>query len=79
LKSFIPAKKKIEMTQFNGIGIIKNEVTSFKEVNMQRLRKKYAEWLGSKSFSKEDIIKELLYHLPELEYQDKGKYLDEKM
>jgi FlaA1/EpsC-like NDP-sugar epimerase len=78
-EEFYTSEEKIEMTQFNGIGIIKNEVTSFKEVNMQRLRKKYAEWLGSKSFSKEDIIKELLYHLPELEYQDKGKYLDEKM
>ena len=78
-EEFYTRDEKIEMKQFNGIGIIKNEATNFKEVDMKRLRDKYSEWIGSKSFSKEDIIEELLYHLPELEYQDRGKYLDEKM
>ena len=78
-EEFYTSNENVEMNQFNGIGIIKNEASTFQEVDMQRLRNKYAQWLSSKSFSKEDIIKELFYHLPELDYQDKGKYLDEKM
>jgi FlaA1/EpsC-like NDP-sugar epimerase len=78
-EEFYTSHESIEMNRFNGIGIIKNEVRNFKEVDMKRLRDKHSEWLASKSFSKEDITKELLYHLPEIEYQDKGKYLDEKM
>ena len=78
-EEFYTSNENVEMNQFNGIGIIKNEASTYKEVDLQRLRDKYAQWLSSKSLSKEDIIEELLYHLPELDYQDKGKYLDEKM
>ena len=78
-EEFYTQDEKVEMNQFTGIGIIKNKANAFKEVDVKRLREKYSSWLSSRSLSKEDITNELIHHLPELYYQDKGKYLDEKM
>lgn len=78
-EEFYTKDEKVKMDQFKGIGVIKNKAIEFKEVDMKRLRDKYSDWISSKSLSKEDITNELTHHLPELNYQDKGKYLDEKM
>lgn len=78
-EEFYTKDEKIEMDQFKGIGIIKNKPIAYKEVDMKRLREKYSDWLSSRSLSKQDITNELTHHLPELNYQDKGKYLDGKM
>ena len=78
-EEFYTKDEKVKMDQFKGIGVIKNKAIEFKEVDMKRLRDKYSDWISSRSLSKEDITNELTHHLPELNYQDKGKYLDEKM
>ena len=48
-------------------------------IDIERLKNKYNEWLKGEKLSKIEIVREHIHHLPELEYNDLGKYLDEKM
>ena len=41
--------------------------------------KQIKQFQTEKSWSKEDIVQLFFEMLPELEYEDKGKYLDSKM
>ena len=46
---------------------------------LKRLREKYTTWIENGELSKEVIANELMYYLPEITYEDLGKYLDDKM
>ncbi len=77
-EEFYTDKELLDMEKFHNLGIIKNELlyddallNSFtKNINAM---KKFLRW------SKEDIVKEFFKLLPDLSYEDKKKYLDEKM
>lgn len=69
----------LDMTKYKGIGIIKNKLNPNGIINLKELRNKYQKWVDSNEISKKEIVNELIKLLPELNYIDKGKYLDEKM
>ena len=78
-EEFYTQDEVVQMDRFNGIGIIKNNAKELNKIDLERLRKQYSKWISSGQFTKQDIANELIHHLPELNYQDKGKSLDEKM
>ncbi len=78
-EEFYTKDEEIEMTKYNDIGIIKNKHSSFDHIDLKRLRKKYTTWLENGELSKEDVANELMHYLPEIAYEDLGKYLDDKM
>ena len=78
-EEFFTKDETLDMNRFRGIGIIKTKSNRFQSIDIERLKNKYNEWLKGEKLSKKEIVRELIHHLPELEYNDLGKYLDEKM
>jgi len=78
-EEFYTKDEEIEMNKFDGIGIIKNKKSNVDHIDLKRLREKYSTWIKNGDLSKEEIATELMHYLPELEYKDIGKYLDDKM
>ncbi len=77
-EEFYTDKETLDMDTFQNLGIIKNELVyddnllnSF-TTNINAMKK-------SLHWSKEDIVNEFFKLLPDLNYEDKKKYLDEKM
>ena len=69
----------LDMNKYHGIGIIKNEPNRIDTFDLIDLRNKYQKWINDNDISKEKIAAALIKVLPELNYIDKGKYLDDKM
>ena len=69
----------LDMNKYYGIGIIKNEPNQLDTFNLNDLRNKYQKWINDNDISKAEIATLLIQLLPELNYIDKGKYLDDKM
>lgn len=78
-EEFYTKEEEIEMDKYDGIGVIENRNSNFDHVDLKRLREKYTKWIKNGELSKEEITNELMHHLPEITYEDLGKYLDEKM
>ena len=78
-EEFYTKDEEIEMNKYNGIGIIKNKKSNFDHIDLKRLRQKYSTWIENGELSKKEIATELMHYLPEIEYKDIGKYLDDKM
>ena len=78
-EEFYTKDEEIEMNKYEGIGIIKNKKSNFDHIDLKRLRQKYSTWIENGELSKKEIATELMHYLPEIEYKDIGKYLDDKM
>lgn len=78
-EEFFMKDEILDMTKYKGIGIIKNKLNHSDNIDLNELRIKYQEWVTVGEISKKEIVQELIKLLPELNYLDKGKYLDEKM
>ena len=78
-EEFYTKDEEIEMNKYDGIGIIKNKKSNFDHIDLKRLRQKYSTWIENGELSKKEIATELMHYLPEIEYKDIGKYLDDKM
>ena len=78
-EEFYTKEEDIEMDKYDGIGIIENRNSNFDHVDLKRLREKYTTWIENGELSKKEITNELMHYLPEITYEDLGKYLDEKM
>lgn len=78
-EEFYTKDEEIEMNKYNGIGIIKNKKSNFDHIDLKRLRQKHSTWIKNGELSKKEIATELMHYLPEIEYKDIGKYLDDKM
>lgn len=78
-EEFFMKDEILDMNKYHGIGIIKNELNQLDTLNLIDLRNKYQKWINDNDISKEEIAAVLIQLLPELNYIDKGKYLDEKM
>ncbi|MDA7762967.1 UDP-N-acetylglucosamine 4,6-dehydratase [Crocinitomicaceae bacterium] len=78
-EEFYSKEEEIEMDKYDGIGVIENRNSNFDHVDLKRLREKYTTWIENGELSKEEITNELMHSLPEITYEDLGKYLDEKM
>lgn len=78
-EEFFMKDEILDMNKYHGIGIIKNELNQLDTLNLIDLRNKYQKWINDNDISKEEIAAVLIQLLPELNYIDKGKYLDDKM
>ena len=77
-EEFYTDKETLDMDKFQNLGIIKNELT-YDDNLLNSFTKSINAMKKSLHWSKEDIVKEFFRLLPDLNYEDKKKYLDEKM
>ena len=77
-EEFFTDAERLDMQSYTNLGLIKNEALFEEEklndfeINMKKFQKNLA-------WTKENIVKEFFKLLPNFDYEDKKKYLDEKM
>ncbi|MEJ6589185.1 MAG: UDP-N-acetylglucosamine 4,6-dehydratase [Crocinitomicaceae bacterium] len=77
-EEFFMPNETLDLATFDKLGIVKS-TPSFDEDKLNNFMKQIKQFQTEKSWSKEDIVQLFFEMLPELEYEDKGKYLDSKM
>lgn len=77
-EEFYTADENLDFTKFNSIGIIKNS-TYFENEKLDNFLAKINLLKSKKQFVKEEIVNTFFELLPEFNYNDTGKYLDQKM
>lgn len=79
-EEFYTDKEVLDLNRFKDIGVIKNEAI-FNEAKLDFFTKEINKLKISENWTKKDIVGLFFYMLPEFKdsYEDKGKYLDEKM
>jgi hypothetical protein len=77
-EEFFMKNETLDLARFENFGIVKNEA----EFDVQKLKGfeiAYNSWKEKGHWTKQEIIDAYLEILPELSYEDKGKFLDQKM
>lgn len=77
-EEFFTEKEDLDLGSFNHIGIIHNS-PFYDEVKLDNFISGINQLSNEGKWSKEDIIKLFFDILPDFDYEDKGKYLDERM
>lgn len=77
-EEFFMPNETLDLATFDKLGIVKSK-PSFDEDKLNNFMKQIKQFQTEKSWSKQDIVRLFFEILPELEYEDKGKYLDSKM
>ncbi len=77
-EEFYTDEEKLDMQRFKNLGVIKNEPL-YDEVKLNLFTKTIQGFKTRLHWNKEDIVKEFFKLIPTFEYEDKKKYLDEKM
>ena len=77
-EEFFMKNETLDLARFENFGIVKNEA----EFDVQKLKGfeiAYNSWKEKGHWTKQEIIDAYREILPELSYEDKGKFLDQKM
>jgi FlaA1/EpsC-like NDP-sugar epimerase len=77
-EEFFMKNETLDLARFENFGIVKNEA----EFDVQKLKGfeiTYNSWKEKGHWTKQEIIDAYREILPELSYEDKGKFLDQKM
>ena len=77
-EEFFTTMESVEFERYQSIGIVKYEMGSMPKP-YDEFKKDISEILKQKNLSKEYVVKIIKEFLPELKYEDVGKYLDHKM
>ena len=77
-EEFFMDGEKLDLSQFDNFGIVKNEA-DFELEKIQKFQNSYSSWKQNGQWTKEEIVAAYRDIIPELTYEDKGKYLDQKM
>ncbi|WP_297443237.1 UDP-N-acetylglucosamine 4,6-dehydratase [Sulfurimonas sp.] len=77
-EEFFTENEILDMKRFKNLGVIKNEL-DFDAQLLEKFETEIEQMLAKKSWNKEQIVELFLELLPNLEYEDKKKYLDGKM
>jgi FlaA1/EpsC-like NDP-sugar epimerase len=77
-EEFYMPDETIDLDRFEKLGIVKNEPL-FNNEKLNHFISSIDAFKKDKSWSKGQIVELFREMLPELEYEDKGKYLDSKM
>ena len=77
-EEFFMPDENLDLETFDKLGIVKSK-PSFDEEKLNAFTEQIKRFQAEKSWSKQDIVSLFFEMLPELEYEDKGKYLDSKM
>ena len=77
-EEFYTDKEDLDLHKFKSIGVIRNP-SGYEEDKLKYFLKKISEFKTHGVYDKEKIV-DLFFHLmPGFDYEDKGKYLDQKM
>ncbi|MBM3430128.1 MAG: UDP-N-acetylglucosamine 4,6-dehydratase [Bacteroidetes bacterium] len=77
-EEFFMKNEMLDLMRFENFGIVKND----EEFDVQKLKNfemTYKSWKEKGHWTKQEIIAAYRELIPELSYEDKGKYLDQKM
>lgn len=77
-EEFYTNEEVVNFNQYENIGIIKN-IATVPNALLEDFERSIIQLRNSKNWTKEDIVKIFRNILPNFDYQDTGKYLDEKM
>ena len=77
-EEFYTDKETLDMNQFKNLGVVKNKL-EYDENQLNNFEDVMNQIKQSLSWDKQSIVNEFFKMIPEFEYHDKGKYLDEKM
>jgi FlaA1/EpsC-like NDP-sugar epimerase len=77
-EEFYMPNETIDLETFEKLGIVKNEAL-FDNEKLNRFTSAITAFKKDQFWTKEHLVKLFREMLPELEYEDKGKYLDSKM
>jgi FlaA1/EpsC-like NDP-sugar epimerase len=77
-EEFYMPNETIDLETFEKLGIVKNEAL-FDNEKLNRFTSAITAFKKDQFWTKEHLVKLFKEMLPELEYEDKGKYLDSKM
>ena len=77
-EEFFTSKEELDMDKFKNLGVIKNK-PEYDEDKLNNFVDAINKIKLSKNWDKELIVNEFFKIMPEFEYEDKGKYLNEKM
>jgi FlaA1/EpsC-like NDP-sugar epimerase len=77
-EEFYSKKEILDLNRFRSLGIIKNDFMDESD-KIHEFRNKMEDWKKSGNWNKEDIVGAFEEIIPEFQYEDFGKYLDQKM
>ncbi len=77
-EEFYTDKEVLDMERFDNIGIIKNK-PEFDNIKLNQFEDAIKGFKNTLSWNKQKIVDQFFTMIPDFEYEDKGKYLDEKM
>ena len=77
-EEFFTEKEKIEIDKYTSIGVIKNSL-NFDENSLDMFMNQIEELITKGSWTNDQLVKIFYDLLPDLNHQETGKYLDEKM
>jgi len=77
-EEFYTRAEVLDMNKFYSIGVIKNKPL-YEDEKLNSFTKKIQEFKKSLLWNKDELVKEFFKLIPNFEYEDKKKYLDEKM
>ena len=77
-EEFYTDKEKLDMNRFFNLGVIKNKL-EYNESNLNDFKYAINQIKKSNNWDKKLIVKEFFKMLPNFDYEDKRKYLNEKM
>jgi len=78
-EEFFSDKDDIDISLYNGIGVIKNADLNYSQQNLDSFEANILKMLETGCWTKAQIVVEMQKLIPEMQYKDFGKYLDEKM
>lgn len=77
-EEFFTEKETLDMQRFNSLGVIKNKA-GYEDEKLNYFTTKIETFYDHGSWDKAELIELFRYMIPNLAYQDNGKYLDSKM
>jgi len=77
-EEFYTNKEALDMDRFENLGVIKNAL-EYNEKQLDNFEDAIGQLKFVASWDKKSIVNEFFKMIPEFKYNDKGKYLDEKM
>jgi len=77
-EEFFMKNEMLDLMRFENFGIVKND-GEFDVQKLKNFEMTYMSWKEKGHWTKQEIIAAYRDIIPELSYEDKGKYLDQKM
>ncbi len=77
-EEFFMENERLDLSRFENIGIVKNDA-NFEIDKIESFRNDYLTWKEKGFWTKQEIVESFKKIIPELDYVDKGKFLDQKM